>query len=46
MIGRISRIVASWRFARQLNRNLAARRQLRTQRRRSALKGWETRRAQ
>lgn len=41
----LTRKIDAWRFERQLDRNLEARRTLRAQRREAALKGWETRRA-
>jgi hypothetical protein len=41
----IRRLLTIWRFRRQLNRNLAARKALRPQRQQAALKGWATRKA-
>lgn len=38
------RIWRRWQFQRELDRNLAARKALRPQRREAALKGWQTRR--
>lgn len=40
-----ARWLALWRFKRELNANLAARKRLRPIRRQAALKGWQTRKA-
>lgn len=45
MIAFIRRKIAAHLFARELERNLRARRALRHQRRQAALKGWQTRKA-
>lgn len=45
MIAFIRRKLAAYRFQRELERNLRARRALRSQRRQAALKGWQTRKA-
>jgi len=41
----LAHLFARWRFQRQLDRNLAARRALRPQRSAAAQRGWQTRRA-
>jgi len=41
----LSRLIAIWRFKRELNANLAARKRLRPIRQQAARKGWETRKA-
>lgn len=40
----LARLINIWRFNRQLNANLAARKRLRPIRQEAARKGWETRR--